>query len=87
MIAEKNENIKTAYEILEKASKSKNARMAYEARQAEIMDQLTREKFAKEEAREEEKIKIAKNLLGLLEDEVIAEKTGLSIEVIRELKK
>ena len=47
------------------------------------MDQLTREKVA----REEEKIKIAKNLLGLLEDEVIAEKTGLSIDVIRELKK
>lgn len=83
MLAEKNENIKTAYEILEKASKSKNARIAYEARQAEIMDQLTREKVA----REEEKIKIAKNLLGLLEDEVIAEKTGLSIDVIRELKK
>jgi predicted transposase/invertase (TIGR01784 family) len=49
MIAEKNENIKTAYEILQRVSKSKEARMAYDARQAEIMDQLTREKTAKEE--------------------------------------
>ena len=46
MLAEKNENIKTAYEILWRVSKSKEARMAYEARQAEIMDQLTREKTA-----------------------------------------
>ena len=53
MLAEKNENIKTAYEILRRVSKSKEARMAYDARQAEIMDQLTREKTAKDEGKEE----------------------------------
>lgn len=37
-----------AYEVLQKVSNSKEARMAYEARQAEIMDQLTREESAKE---------------------------------------
>jgi predicted transposase/invertase (TIGR01784 family) len=82
MLAEKNENIKTAYEILQRVSKSKEARMAYEARQAEIMDQLTREKNAVEKA----KIEIAKNLIGLLDDEVIAAKTGLSIDVVKGLK-
>ncbi|MEQ8156579.1 MAG: Rpn family recombination-promoting nuclease/putative transposase [Clostridiaceae bacterium] len=53
MLAKKNENIKSAYHILQKISKNKEARMAYEARQAEIMDQLTREKTAKEEGRAE----------------------------------
>lgn len=59
MLAEKNENIKTVYEILQRVSKSKEARMAYEATQAEIMDQLTREKSTrkkqKKKEREEEK--------------------------------
>lgn len=102
MLAQQNENIKTAYEILERASRTKAARLAYEAREAEIMDQLTREKTAKEEGIEEgiqkgmqqgiqkgiqqEKIEIAKKLIGLLEDEIIAEKTGLSTEEIRKLK-
>ena len=90
MLANKNENIKTAYEILRKVSKSKEARMAYEARQAEIMDQLTREKSAREEGlkegREEKAFEIAKNLIGLLDDDTIAIKTGLSINVIKSLK-
>jgi len=86
LLAEKNENIKTAYEILQRVSKSKEARMAYEARQAEITDQLTREKSAKEQGKEEKAIEIAKNLLGLLEDDIISAKTGLSIDVVRGLK-
>lgn len=86
MLAERNENIKIAYEILQRVSKSKEARMAYEARQAEIMDQLTREKSAKEQGKEEKAIEIAKNLLGLLDDETISAKTGLAIELVRELK-
>ncbi|WP_243156452.1 Rpn family recombination-promoting nuclease/putative transposase [Clostridium sp. C8-1-8] len=90
MIAEKNENIKTAYEILQRVSKSKEARMAYEARQAEIMDQLTREKAAREEGFEQgtnqKAIEIAKNLLGLIDDETIAIKTGLPLELVKNLK-
>lgn len=82
MLAEKNENIKTAYEILQRVSKNKEARRAYSARQAEIMDQLTRE----ESAVEKTKIEIAKNLIDLLDDETIAIKTGLSIEVVKGLK-
>ena len=87
MLAEKNENIKTAYEILRRVSKSKEARMAYEARQAEIMDQLTREKTAREEAREEAIKEVAENLLDILDDETISAKTGLSVEFVKGLRK
>lgn len=90
VLAEKNGNIKVAYEILRRASKSKEARIAYEARQAEIMDQLTREKSAKEEGIKEgiekEKIAIAKNALLLnLPVEQIETLTGLSIDIIKRL--
>ena len=40
----------------------------------------------REEGRKEEKIELAKNLLDILEIEVIAEKTGLSIGTIKDLK-
>lgn len=91
VLAEKNDNIKTAYKILKVASKSKEARMAYEARQAEIMDQMTREKTAEERGRKEGlqqgKIENAKNFLLLGVDiETIAKGTGLSIEDIEILK-
>ncbi|MBW6408743.1 Rpn family recombination-promoting nuclease/putative transposase [Clostridium weizhouense] len=95
MLAEKNENIKTAYEILERASKSKEARMAYEARQAEIMDQMTREKTAREEGLrkgieqgiEKGKIENARSFLLLGVDiEKVAKGTGLSIDFVKKLK-
>ncbi len=99
MLAEKNENIKTAYEILQRVSKSKEARIAYEARQAEIMDQLTREKTAREEGVKQgieqgieqgiKKgiIKTAKQLLimGMKIKEVV-KVTGLSEEEVVKLK-
>ncbi len=94
MLAEKNKNIKAAYEILQRVSKSKEARMAYEARQAEIMDQLTREKSAREEGIKEgiekgiekEKLAIAQSaLLMNLPIEQIEKLTGLSIETIGRL--
>ena len=55
------------------------------------MTLLERDRDKIEEGREEgEKKKaldIAKNLLDVLDDEVIAEKTGLSIEEVRNLRK
>lgn len=93
VIAKQDRDIEKAYEMLEIMSKSKEKRMAYEARQAEIMDQRTREKIAKEQGiqqgirqGEEKKAKeIAKALLGVLDDESISEKTGLTIEEIKSL--
>jgi len=49
LLATKNSDIGKAYDILTIMSKDENARMAYEAREAEIHDQATREKTAREE--------------------------------------
>ena len=65
MLAERNENIKVAYEILQRVSRSKEARVAYEARQAEIMDQMTREKSAEQKGIDRTKIEIARNFLNM----------------------
>ncbi|MHC1748013.1 MAG: Rpn family recombination-promoting nuclease/putative transposase [Cellulosilyticaceae bacterium] len=90
MLAEKNDNIKKAYTILQKVSQDKTARMAYDARQAEIMDQRTREKTAMEKGIEQGELKkaieIAEKLLDILDDETIALKTNLSIEAVRKLR-
>ena len=48
MLAEKNKDIKKAYDLLKIISKDEKAKMLYEARQAEISDQLTRLKSAEE---------------------------------------
>ena len=98
MLAEKNENIKIAYEILQRASHSKAARAAYEARQAEIMDQRTRENSAEkrgieqgiqqgiQQGIEQATVNLAKNaLLMNLSIEQIEAITGLNKEKIQEL--
>jgi predicted transposase/invertase (TIGR01784 family) len=90
MLAEKNKDIGKADDILTVMSKNEKARMAYEAREAEIHDQVTREKVAREEGREEgrekEKVEIAKTLLDVLDDETISLKTGLTIEQVKKMR-
>ncbi len=88
MLAERNENIKNAYNILQRISQNKEARMAYEAREAEIMDQLTREKVAKEEGREEgreEGIKsaIKKMLVRGMDSETVASILDVPLEMVK----
>lgn len=56
MLAQKNEDIKKAYSILEIISKDEKARMAYEAREAAIKDEVTRMKSAEEKGKTEELI-------------------------------
>ena len=46
MLAEKNTDIGKAYNLLKIISKDEKARMAYEAREAELMDQRTRVRSA-----------------------------------------
>ena len=100
MLAEKNKNIKKAYTVLEILSKDEKARMAYEAREAEVRDQLTRLKTAEEKGRKEgietgmekgiekEKIQTAKTAISRgLPTDIIADITGLTIEKIEELQK
>lgn len=91
MLAKKNEKIKKAYSILEVISKDDTARAAYEAREAELHDQMTRLKSAREEGREEgikeASRKNAKNFLVMgLDVETISRGTGLTIEEVEEIK-
>jgi predicted transposase/invertase (TIGR01784 family) len=91
MLAEKNKDIKKAYGLLQIISKDEKARMLYEARQAEISDQLTRIKSAEEKGIEkgatEKAIKVAEKMIikGLSMDD-IAEITELTVERLIEIK-
>lgn len=98
MLAEKNQKIKKAYDVLQIISKDEKARMVYEAREAELRDQLTRVKSAenkgraegrvegREEGRVEGKAEVAKNLLNLgMEISLVAKATGMTEEEVKEL--
>ncbi len=92
MLAQKNEEIGKAYNQLQVMSKNENARMGYEARKAEIHDQMTRIKTAKEEGItigiENKAIEDALNFLKLgVSEEIVAKGTGLSVERVAEIKK
>jgi len=88
MLAEKNEKIRKAYNILEVISKDDKARAAYESREAELHDQMTRLKSAKKEGIKEATIKNAKNFLIMgLGIDMVANGTGLSIEEVQKIKK
>ena len=96
VLAQKNKDIKNAYDLLQIISRDEKARMLYEARQAEIHDQLTRIQSAQEkgraegkaEGKAEEKVALAKKmLLKNMDLHIIAEITGLSVEKIEKLKK
>ncbi|MGL5677944.1 MAG: Rpn family recombination-promoting nuclease/putative transposase [Cellulosilyticaceae bacterium] len=102
MLAQKNEGIQKAYNVLKRVSEDEIARMAYEAREAEIRDQLTREKVARQEGREagleagrqegleegieQGKIIAIEALLDLLDNETIATRVGISIDVVEKLR-
>lgn len=96
MLANKNKDISKAFDILTVMSKNEKARMAYEAREAEIHDQLTREKVAREEGIEigvemENRRKALEDATNLLElgvsEETIAKGIGLPLEEVIALKK
>lgn len=90
--------IKRALELLENINMTADERETYEARLKWLRDEesaLTTAKeegieigkeIGKEEGKLEAKKIIAKGLIGIIDDELIAEKTGLSIEIIKSLK-
>ncbi|KJS89331.1 Rpn family recombination-promoting nuclease/putative transposase, partial [Desulfosporosinus sp. BICA1-9] len=87
MLAEKNKDIKKAYDLLQIISKDEKARMLYDAREAELRDQLTRIETAVNRGKAEGKLEAARNAVkkGLsLED--IAEITDLPLEIVQKLK-
>lgn len=84
MLAEKNKDIKKAYDLLQIISKDEKARMLYESRQAEISDQLTRIKSAEEKG----VLRVVENLLKMgLNVEQIAIAAEISVERVLEIKK
>ena len=87
LLAEKNKDIKKAYDLLKIISKDEKAKMLYEARQAEISDQLTRIKSAEEKGENRKAIENAINFLKLgVSEEIVAKGTGIPIEKILEIK-
>jgi len=63
LLAEKNQDIKKAYDLLQIISKDEKARMLYDAREAELRDQLTRMKSEKDKGRAEGKILMAQDII------------------------
>uniref|UniRef100_UPI00257A191E Rpn family recombination-promoting nuclease/putative transposase n=1 Tax=Clostridium sp. UBA1652 TaxID=1946348 RepID=UPI00257A191E len=91
MLAKKNDKIKKAYSILEVISKDDIKRAAYEAREAELHDQMTRLKSAREEGIKEgikeATVKNARNFLLMgLDLDIVAKGTGLTIEEVKAIK-
>ena len=78
--------IKKAKDELVKISADKKQRELYEMRKKSIHDAANAISSAKEEGELKAKIEIAKNLIDILDDETIALKTGLSMEVIKKLR-
>ena len=100
MLAKKNKDIKKAYDLLQIISKDEKSRMLYEARQAEISDQLTRLKSAEakgmekgiekgiEKGKKRNAMENATNFIKLgINEEIVAKGTGLTIEEVIEIKK
>jgi len=99
MLAEKNEGIKKAYDVLKTVSNDEKTRMRYDARQAEIMDkssmlkqalrkgELKGELKGEKKGKIEGKIEVARNLLlANVNVEIISSATGLTREEIEKLR-
>ncbi|WP_432204651.1 Rpn family recombination-promoting nuclease/putative transposase [Cetobacterium somerae] len=82
--------IKLAKKKLYLISSDEDERERYRMREKGKLDEISALATAEEKGRAEgenlAKINIAKGLIGLISDELIAEKTGLSIEEIKKLK-
>ncbi|NFI94847.1 hypothetical protein FC961_10660 [Clostridium botulinum] len=79
------EEIREAKDELIRISNDDEQRQIYEMRSKILKDKISALNKAKKEGIEEGKLEIAKNLKGLLEDNVISEKTGLDLDIIRKL--
>ena len=82
--------IKLAKKKLYLISSDEDERERYRMREKGKLDEISALATAEEKGRAEgenlAKINIAKGLIGLISDELIAEKTGLSVEEIKKLK-
>ena len=79
-------DIDKAFHILKNISQSKEERAAYLSREMALHDEATRLYEAMEEGKRERSIEIAKNLLDILDDDIISLKTGLDIKEVKKLR-
>jgi predicted transposase/invertase (TIGR01784 family) len=88
MLAHDNKDIRQAYTLLEVISQDKHKRMAYEAGEAELMDQRSRLFSAEMKGREEGVRVVAKNMLtrGMPVDDV-ANMTGMDRNALVDLQR
>jgi len=85
MLAEKNQDIKKAYDILQIVSKDEKARMLYEAREAELRDQLTRMESAETKGEAKGEVKgMIRSICQFLEARFGAESQALQ-DIVRDM--
>ena len=88
MLAKNDKELQNAYEHLQEISADDRKRMEYEAREAWLMDQRTRELLARAEGKTEGIEKVARNAIKEgMDITLIARLTGLSEEKIKRLAK
>ncbi|MDR1854894.1 MAG: hypothetical protein LBR05_08340, partial [Azoarcus sp.] len=86
VLSDNNPDVKKAVVRLKELSADEKARLVFEARQKAEWDQLARDKFVRQEGRQEALLSVARNLIKLGRSlEEIAQATGLSAEEIRSL--
>jgi len=91
MLSDRNDDINKVVEKLKYVSADDEIRFKYEQREKARLDYFSDMSYSKEEGREEgarsKALAIATSLLDILDVETIAEKTQLSIETVKELKR
>ena len=80
------DEIREAKDELIRMSNNPEERALYDMRAKILKDKISELNAAMREGERNKAIEIAKNLLDILDDEIIANKTGLDIEVIKGLR-
>ena len=80
------DEIREAKDELIRMSNNPEERALYDMRAKILKDKISELNAAMREGERNKAIEIARNLLDILDDEIIANKTGLDIEVIKGLR-
>lgn len=81
------EEIREAKDELIRMSNNSEQRLLYEMRSKILKDKVSALNEAKRKGEQNKALEIARNLLNLLDNETICKMTGLSPEIIEDLRK
>ena len=81
------DEIREAKDELIRMTNNPEERALYDMRAKILKDKISELNAAMREGERNKAIEIARNLLDILDDEIIANKTGLDIEIIKRLRK